>query len=460
MTPQDWIIIAAVVFSGVSMAFSTYLWLRMRRLNESILAKTARLADVKTGSSETLLPDPYLGVPCRTVRASVGPRVYQPDIAGVDIEFLGRRFSPHAEPRLLKTTQSGPNDPVVLDLCGPALAPGDQLTVLDDFLHDFGVGTSFVRVARKATGEEGLLDAHTFFLETRNVSAPPDQFMTVPLENGELHLFSPMGPEDRDQCLGNLEKGDYETTFESPPGSGCNPTFASVQAVRALACALDPETTDEMRARIVKAGEKFFSEYAFPEASEVGGGVSWPLHFDFVINWMFTLKKPWFSGYAASVMAQNGAMMYELTGEDRYRDLAYGALDYVRTPLDKGGAAYEDGGFPFIAEYAYPSPPLPNARIFDGELISAVCVMGCAKLFKDSELARYAAGLCAGAANHISVSTTHDGLIQNARYPWLINEEGYSRVMKNCAIQLFRITKDRTFERAATDWRVSDALWR
>lgn len=441
--------LAAVTGAGVALACLR----RMRTMEQEL--RTSRRAAKK---------DPYLGVPATVHAPSKDSPQYAPDITGTKLEFLGRTLSPQAEAWLLRPMRSGPEDPQALGLLPPMLQPGDRLTVLDNVLHDYGVGTSFVRVRREDDGAEGLLDYQTFFAETANRSATDDPKLVIPLPHdggaGLLHLFSPMGPKDRDACLARLEARDYDRTFASAKGGGCNPTFASVQAARALACALDPATDDDLRQRITAAGEKFFAEYGFPAAQEVAGGTAWACNYAFQLNWKITLSPPWYGGYPAAVMAQNAAMLHRLTGREDYRELVLSTMRYLRAPMSGGGAGYDVNGFPHIAEYAYPSPPLPNIRVLDGELISALCVAGCAALLRDTDLTRYAAALCAGLAAGLDSFTTVDGLILNARYPWLVEDEGYTQVMVNCAAQLHRLTKDRAFDRAAKTWRVSDEHWR
>jgi hypothetical protein len=57
-------------------------------------------------------------------------------------------------------------------------------------------------------------------------------------------------------------------------------------------------------------------------------------------------------------------------------------------PLAQGGSQYEISGFKLPAEYVYATPPLPNVRVLDGEMIAIVALFDTARLLGDSEILR------------------------------------------------------------------------
>ena len=73
---------------------------------------------------------------------------------------------------------------------------------------------------------------------------------------------------------------------------------------------------------------------------------------------------------------------------ESYRRLARRAAGFVALPIEEGGAQYEVLGFKLPAEYVYPSPPIPNVRVLDGELIVIAALFNVARLLGDSDLLR------------------------------------------------------------------------
>ena len=85
-------------------------------------------------------------------------------------------------------------------------------------------------------------------------------------------------------------------------------------------------------------------------------------------------------------MAAASAVLYKETGEQKYKALTLAALRYLDLPIQDNGARYDVSGFQLPAEYVYNTPPIPNVRVLDGELIASVATYSAARLLGDSSL--------------------------------------------------------------------------
>jgi hypothetical protein len=159
------------------------------------------------------------------------------------------------------------------------------------------------------------------------------------------------------------------------------------------------------------------------------------------------------------MIAFDAAMMHQFTGEARYRELAESAYKFLTLPMAEGGAHYTVDGFPFLAEYAYTSPPLPNLRVLDGELIACVCLLNTATLLGDSEMLAEAAGVSAGLSATLPDMRTSEDFVRNAAYPWVVDNQGYYNCMRLWCRQLTAFTKDQTYREEADRWKLAAYNW-
>ena len=128
-----------------------------------------------------------------------------------------------------------------------------------------------------------------------------------------------------------------------------------------LFTALNPEVSEELREATVAAIEHFVEKYVEPAKIDTGGGmISWAYNFPWVMNWGISCRRrgihrPRSSGLdAVSIVPPDS--------QERYKQLAHEATQFVVTPISKGGSEYDIQGFRLPAEYVYATPPLPNVR--------------------------------------------------------------------------------------------------
>jgi hypothetical protein len=159
------------------------------------------------------------------------------------------------------------------------------------------------------------------------------------------------------------------------------------------------------------------------------------------------------------VFANAAALMFRLTGEGRYAEIARQSVAWMKLPAEQGGALYHDGPLIYVAEYPSLAPGEPNVGILDGEMIAAVTAYNTAVLLDDPVMLRFAAQLAYSLVNKCIENTTADGRIQNGHYQWLVNSDSYIQPMKRWAVELGIITKDRRMFDLAKHWRISDVYW-
>ncbi len=103
----------------------------------------------------------------------------------------------------------------------------------------------------------------------------------------------------------------------------------------------------ELRSDAIAAVGRFFDAYVLPEARPgPNGSLKWPYHFEFILNWGVKMSPPWYSAYANAAIAQAAAVMFRLTAEPRYKEIAIKAARFIGEPLESGGAEYPRVWFP------------------------------------------------------------------------------------------------------------------
>lgn len=91
----------------------------------------------------------------------------------------------------------------------------------------------------------------------------------------------------------------------------------------------------------------------------------------------------------------------------------------------RGGAEYRDRGFRFPAEYIYGTPPLPNVRVLDGELLVVNFLFNSARLVGDSETLQIAIRHGVSLNQAMDYYENEDGTLMFASYVEKM-PEGYS----------------------------------
>jgi hypothetical protein len=407
-------------------------------------------------------PDHQLGFPVLYGPQSRPPCRYEPKRQGLKVRYTGNHFQAGMHKNILyQQINSRPGDsPVLSVLVGGELQPGEQLTLLDDRFYDFAVGVLFVKVQRDRDGHEGYLEYATLIGET----IPAEDHTAsrrLPFGESYLYLPLPLSIAELEDLASDMEKGLFLGKGKDFRPDQVNPVSVGCRVMSGLLGTLSPAVPAALRKKLIAGGERFFQEYGFPQAKTLANGaVAWPNPSAWPMDWKLTLAPPWYSGYGNAVMALSAAILYQDTGKEAYRDLALKAVRFLQTPTRDGGALYYVGHFPHLAEYVYPSPPLPNVRVLDGEMIAVICVHDIAVLLRDSALLNLSMRLVASLSTDLDGATTHDGKILNARYPWLVDNVNYLNGMKVWAIMLGEIGKDLRFLEFAQRWNLSTNTWR
>lgn len=368
---------------------------------------------------------------------------FQPDMMYIPMDREGRVMLPW------QTSNEG----------GPGLwgiFPGNELILLDNYIYDFGVGAYYVRVHNLTTDIEGFMTLEALLAETEVVG---DQlweaedlnrlFAASLVELESMRIYAIQLPTDLNEIERTLQAFEDPAMQNAVLGGGqpvgVHPVYAANSLQGVLTHYLEPETTEEQRARILEASEAFFDNYVFPNAEDVVPGViSWRYEFEWNMNWGVRLDVPWYSAYANARFAEASAIMYRLTGEERYAQLARDAMEFVTHPLTEGGAEYEVSGFHFPMEYHYPTHGVPNTRVLDGELIAVVSLYNTARLLGDSEMMRDFFRQGASLAMNMSMYEQEDGRLLFAMYVEQMPHQ-YQWVMWSNLMTLANIMKDRRF---------------
>lgn len=404
-----------------------------------------------------LARDPYLGI--SEVAVDEDQKIYRPQFVPV-VRYTGEAFAPHDG--LMLTRSLSPSDKEVIWSEAFPLQTGDELELQGDRFHDLRTGTSYVKVKRLRDQLIGYLTLQTFVGETTPIGDLPFDrtSLVASIDGREIMLNYPTTAKSA-LAYQELEGVPLAKAFATPISKGgIHPVTAGNDLLGILLGLVVPGTDEGTRQAALEASRRVFDEYVYPAKIEVRpGAVAWPNTYDFPLAWGGVMKAPWFSGYSNGVIASAAALMFRLTGEDKYAQLARQAVAWMKLPADQGGALYHDGPFSFVAEYPSSVPAEPNIAVLDGEMVAAISVYNTAVLLGDPDMLRFAAQLAYSLVNKADHATTSDGRIQNARYQWLIDNKGYLLPMKRWAAQLGMITKDRRLLEHAAKWRISDVYW-
>ena len=354
--------------------------------------------------------DPYLRIPAVVQRPNAHlVKPYKRMQKGLRLTYRGNRFSANQPdliwvPEVTRDRYKLRWETLGKKVEGAGLAgvfPGNVLRILDDELYDFGVGTLFVRVLNETSGKSGYTLYETIIGDcdpadeqlwvARDV---PGLLSRVLIEVDEIALYrisQPRDPaliDDWIDILGDPTR--YRNALNGGiEGAGVHPVYAANVATAVLMELVERKHPEKRRSEILWAVRRFFDRWAIPHAERMPGDtVSWPYNFPWTTYWGIRLDPPWYSAYANARMALNAALLYRLTEHESYRRLARRAAGFVALPIEEGGAQYEVLGFKLPAEYVYPSPPIPNVRVLDGELIVIAALFNGARLLGDSDLLR------------------------------------------------------------------------
>lgn len=424
--------------------------------------------EAKSGShslfTENDIP-PYLGIPALVARPNGHTlHPYFAQRTGLHAKYLKNIFSTN-QPELawIPYVQDGKyllrwqtyDDQTKSGLVG--IYPNEEIEFVDDSLYDFGVGTLFVKVrlpdkkigfvlletvAGEMEANSDLIVAHDRDRFTRNSS----------VEYEGIRLYEQTVTGDRnalDQEIKTLSApSEYEKNFSASDGS-IHPLLIASSARAMLFTALRSDIDPKERQSAIDSAETFFRSYVFKEKVEVKPGlISWPYKMEWTTNWGIKLNPPWYSPYCNSQIVETGALLFRLTGKPEYATIAREAMAFITTPIDKGGAEYDIGGFRLPAEYVYATPPLPNIRVLDGEFAVATAIYNGARLLGDSGMLQTSLKYFASLAMQMEAYTSSDGDLQFSQYIEKM-PDGYRWPMWALVQNAGLITKDRRFSDVA-----------
>ncbi len=413
-----------------------------------------------TGPQRVLAP--YIDIPAVVVRPNAAAlRPYFALRKGLTVRYLGNMLST-AQPELMwvPASENG-RDRLIWQSFIPnkggllGIYVGDVITLLDDVLYDFDVGTLFVK-AQKPGFPPGYMLLETLIGETepatRELIVAKDEdrfrnFSSVDYDGVRLYEQTVnVDPKQMERDTATLlDAATYGTSLAGGMSGGVHPLYATSTARALLFAALKPQVGEEIRKAAIAAVAHFFDNYIEKAKVDLGDGrISWPYQFDWTMNWGIKLTPPWYSPYANSQVVELAALMFKITGDDKYRAMAQAATRFITTPMSKGGAEYTIDGFRLPAEYVYAAPPMPNVRVLDGELGVAIALYNAARLLGDSEMLRQSTAYFGGLAMNLEGYIKEDGGLWFASYIENM-PEGYGwpmwALLQNAAI----ITKDRRF---------------
>lgn len=420
---------------------------------------------VQTGAHKVIAPG--LDIPTVVSRPNASSlRPYFALRSGLEVKYIGNMFSqnqpdliwvPHLEngkERLVWSTHADGEGGLV------GLFEGDVVTLVDDVIYDLDVGTLFVKV-KKGDFPVGYMLLETLIGETEVqndaliVATDPARFrkFSSVLFDRAL-LFEQTVTNDYAELRNNigrlLDDQSYDQTLNGGVAGGVHPLFAMSTARTMLFTALQEETPEDLRNETIASVAHFFEEYVLKEKVSLGEGmISWPYNFEWNLNWGIKLSPPWYSPFANSQVVVVSAIMYKLTGLDKYKKIAYEAALFITTPISEGGSEYKIDGFRLPAEYVYPTPPLPNVRVLDGELGVAISLYNAARILGDSNMLSDATAYFASIAMNLEGYITEDGDLSFAHY-FEKMPDGYRWPMWTLLQNAAMITKDRRFSVYAT----------
>jgi len=408
---------------------------------------------------------PYLGIPALVTRPNGHTlHPYFAQRAGLRAKYLKNIFSTN-QPELvwIPYVQDGKyllrwqsyDDQTKSGIVG--LYPNEEIEFVDDNLYDFGVGTLFAKV-RLPDQKIGFALLETIIGEMDSkpdliVAKDRDLFThNSSVDYEGIRLYEQTVTADRkalDREIKNLsEPAEYAQNFPASNGT-IHPLLIASSARAMLFTALKQDIDPKARQAAIDSAEIFFRSYVFKEKVDVKPGlISWPYKMDWTTNWGIKLNPPWYSPYCNSQIVETGALMYRLTGKPEYAAIARDAMAFITTPIEKGGAEYDIGGFKLPAEYVYATPPLPNIRVLDGEFGVAIAIYNGARLLGDSNMLQTSLKYFASLAMQMEAYTSPDGDLQFSQYIEKM-PDGYRWPMWALLQNAGLITKDRRFSDVA-----------
>ncbi|MCG2643574.1 MULTISPECIES: D-glucuronyl C5-epimerase family protein [Bradyrhizobium] len=407
----------------------------------------------------------YLGIPAVVEHKNAG--FFQPYSAlraGVRLRYVRNIFSTNQPDMMWFPADIGGRQILSWQTFDGAdglwgIFPGQEVQLVDDVLYDFGVGAPFVKI-RRAGKPDGYLTLETVLGETEPVggdlvvASDPDRFFAnASIKVDGVRLFEQTVNHDRTEfarLIDLLSKPErYAAELSGGNQGGVHPLFAASTARGMLFTALGEDIPSEQKAAAVAAAETFVQSYVIGQKHEVAPGLfAWPYQFEWTINWGIKLSPPWYSAFANSQVLSVCALLYRLTGKDKYKALAEDAFKFIRTPIAQGGAEYEVAGLRLPAEYVYPTPPIPNVRVFDGELDTAIAIFDAARLLGNSDMLRISARYFASLSMQLDLYTAPDGDLRFSMYGGTM-PDGYRWPMWAMLQAAGIISKDRRFTEAA-----------
>ncbi|MFC1610911.1 D-glucuronyl C5-epimerase family protein [Myxococcota bacterium] len=446
MTRQRYLGFAVIVAVLAAALLSQHV--RITRLETAAQLEVTRVAPAGRA--------PYLDVPAVVRRPNGPPSIYSPRRTGLRVTYTGNRFSVSAKDVLFVAMRRDDGDAWAINHVAE-LTSGDELELLSDELLDYGVSTLFVEAKKTATDQRGLLAYETLIGEMRPVEL--GAWDLEPLGDGWT-IYDPM-PSDPGEVARQAAAldGEYTETFAWVAEKGVHPLRAAKAVAAVLLDVVSEAPASPRRQLAVDRATRFFEWARGAAASNTDGAIMWPYEAPWPVHWGITIEPPWYSAYANGRMGFAAALLAHLSGDRQLETLARRAFDFVGGRIDRGGATYEIDGFVLPAEYVYPTPPLPNIRILDGELMTAIDTYNTAVVLGDSDLLRLAARYGASLAAQLSSYETEEGFLQNARYPWLVDDPTYLKAMQHAARTLAAIHKDRIFAEQARHWKLAPGVW-
>lgn len=391
---------------------------------------------------------PYLGVTADVRSAPEVERVYRPEWRGQSATYKGNLFGLSTPDHVLHLRSRAGSDGLLG--VSETLRPGDRIALLDDAIYDLAAISGFVRISVERSSRSGYIALDTLFGET-----VADDATAIALRDGAtIYEYKPSSREIATAAAGSLREPDYAKTFGLGDQIGVHPLSISGTAVLALQYAVRLDCDETVRAEIVSAAKAYVGRYLKSEGREIAGALAWPYPFVWDLKPGTKLTPPWYSGYANSIISLSAALLFHLTGDAEHRNLAMKAAAWTFLPLERGGARYEVAGFPHVAEYVYDD--VPNLRVLDGELASAVALYNVAVILRDGPMLRQVARIIAGLSVELPHTAPSTGYAINSRFGWVVGEPDYMNLMKRWARQLYSISKDGAFKRAADNWRIRE----
>lgn len=440
-------------------------------LNSHVAHAQTNTTSVIPNHQHLLFPDektdiaPYLGIPALVTRPN--GHMLHPYFAqrtGLRAKYLKNIFSIN-QPELawIPYVQDGKHllrwqtydDKTKSGIVG--IYPNEDIEFVDNDLYDFGVGTLFVKV-RLPDQKIGFVLLETVIGEMESsadliVAKDRDQFIrNSSIDFEGVRLYEQTVTDDHialDREIKNLSEPEkYAQNYPASNGT-IHPLLIASSARAMLFTALGKKIEPKVRQAAIDSAEIFFRSYVFKEKVDVKPGlISWPYKMEWTTNWGIKLNPPWYSPYCNSQIVTLGALLYRLTGKPEYATIARDAMAFITTPIDKGGAEYDIGGFRLPAEYVYETPPLPNIRVLDGEFGVAIAIYNGARLLGDSRMLQTSLKYFASLAMQMESYTSSDGDLQFSQYIEKM-PDGYRWPMWALIQNAGLITKDRRFSDVA-----------